>query len=76
MHEDLEQLDDELAQLGSTLRAGNLMGACLQLAEFALKLDRYIRQVQHVAARYRAFLCETARDRCGMAAGAAQNPAA
>ncbi|WP_274629293.1 glycosyltransferase [Arvimicrobium flavum] len=32
--------------------------------------------LQHVAARYRAFLCETARDRCGMAAGAAQNPAA
>lgn len=44
MHEDLEQLDAELAQLGSTLRAGNLMGACLQLAEFALKLDRYIRR--------------------------------
>jgi hypothetical protein len=41
---DHEHLDDELARLARTLRAGDHMMACLQLAEFALKLDRYIRR--------------------------------
>jgi hypothetical protein len=40
MHEDHDQLDDELARLTHTLRSGDLMMACLQLAKFALKLDR------------------------------------
>ena len=44
MQEELEQLDAELADLGATLRSGDYIGACLQLAEFALKLDHYIRR--------------------------------
>jgi hypothetical protein len=44
MHDDHEQLDDELARLAQSLRRGEHMLACLQLAEFALKLDHYIRR--------------------------------
>lgn len=44
MHEDHEQLDQELARLAQSLTSGDLMVACLQLAEFAVKLDRYIRR--------------------------------
>jgi hypothetical protein len=44
MHEDHEQLDGELARLAQSLRGGNHMLACLQLAEFALKLDRFLRR--------------------------------
>jgi hypothetical protein len=43
-HVDHELLDEELARLAHTLRTGDHMMACLQLAEFALKLDRYIRR--------------------------------
>src|SRR5688572_5309289 len=44
MHDDHEQLDQELARLAHTLRCGDHMLACLQLAEFALKLDHCIRR--------------------------------
>ena len=44
MHEDHEQLDRELARLSQSLTSGDHMLACLQLAEFALKLDHYIRR--------------------------------
>lgn len=42
MHEDHEQLDQELSRLAQSLHGGDHMQACLQLAEFALKLDHYI----------------------------------
>ncbi len=42
MHEDHEQLDQELSRLAQSLHSGDHMQACLQLAEFALKLDHYI----------------------------------
>ena len=44
MHDDHEQLDRELARLAQSLWGGDHMLACLQLAEFALKLDHYIRR--------------------------------
>lgn len=39
MYKELDLLDDQLAQLAVTLRGGDVMRACLQLAEFALELD-------------------------------------
>jgi hypothetical protein len=42
MQEDLEQLDEELAALARSLRDGDHMLACVQLGDFARKLDRYI----------------------------------
>lgn len=42
MHEDLEQLDYELAALACSLRVGDHMLACAQLGELAFRLDRYI----------------------------------
>ncbi|HEX5058581.1 MAG TPA: hypothetical protein VFV99_04430 [Kofleriaceae bacterium] len=44
MQQDHEQLDLELGRLAQALRGGDHMLACLQLAEFALKLDIYIRR--------------------------------
>jgi hypothetical protein len=43
MYDD-EHLDDELANLAQSLRGGDHMLACLQLAQFALELDRRIRR--------------------------------
>jgi len=43
MHDEHEPLDAELERLSHSLRAGEHMLACLQLAEFALKLDHCIR---------------------------------
>ena len=55
MHEDHEQLDRELARLSQSLTSGDHMLACLQLAEFALKLDHYIRREERaLAIAYRA----------------------
>lgn len=48
MHEDSEQLDEELSRLAQSFRGGDHMLACLQLAEFALKLDHYIRTEERV----------------------------
>lgn len=42
MDDEHEQLDDELARLAHSLRRGDFMMACIELAEFALKLDRII----------------------------------
>ena len=50
MHEDHEQLDDELARIAHSIRAGNHMLACLQLAEFALKLDHFLRREERALA--------------------------
>ena len=50
MHEDHEQLDQDLIQLGHALDRGDHMSACLQLAEFALRLDLYIRREERVLA--------------------------
>src|SRR5687768_7587650 len=52
MYEEHDQLDDELARLAQTLRGGDVMMACLQLAGFALKLDR----IMHREERALAFL--------------------
>jgi hypothetical protein len=43
MYDDHEHLDRELVRLERSLRGGDHTLACLQLAEFALKLDHYIR---------------------------------
>jgi chemotaxis protein histidine kinase CheA len=53
MHEDHKQLDDELARIAHSVRGGKHMLACLQLAEFALKLDRFLRREE----RALAFAC-------------------
>lgn len=50
MLEDHEQLDHELVRLGQSVACGDHMSACLQLAEFALKLDLYIRREERVLA--------------------------
>lgn len=44
VHDDHEQLDLELARLGQSLRSGDHMLACLQLADFALRMDHYLRR--------------------------------
>ena len=44
MYDEHDQLDHELARLARSLRSGEHMMACLQLAEFALKLDHCIRR--------------------------------
>jgi hypothetical protein len=54
MHEDHDQLDDQLARLAQTLRCGDVMMACLQLAEFALKLDRIMRKEERALALVQA----------------------
>jgi hypothetical protein len=43
MHLDHEHLDQELILLERSIRGGDHMTACLQLAEFSLVLDHYIR---------------------------------
>lgn len=50
MHEDLEQLDHELAALACSLRSGDHMLACAQLGELAFKLDRYISREERALA--------------------------
>lgn len=50
MHEDLEQLDHELAALASSLGSGDHMLACAQLGELAFKLDRYISREERALA--------------------------
>ena len=42
MYDEHETPDDQLIRLGQSLRRGEHMLACLQLAEFALKLDHCI----------------------------------
>jgi hypothetical protein len=49
-HADHERLDEELARLAQTLHTGDHMMACLQLAEFALELDHYIRREERALA--------------------------
>ncbi len=44
MTADHDQLDPELARLAQSLRSGDHMIACLQLAELALRLDRCIQR--------------------------------
>jgi hypothetical protein len=44
MYDTQDQLDQELARLARSLRDGDHTMACFRLAEFALKLDRCIRQ--------------------------------
>ncbi|HEY5947586.1 MAG TPA: hemerythrin domain-containing protein [Kofleriaceae bacterium] len=60
MHEDHDQLDHELARLAESLRAGDHMLGCLRLAEFALKLDHYIRREER-ALSFAAELVEVTR---------------
>ena len=60
MHEDHDQLDNELARLAQALREGDHMLACLRLAEFALKLDHYIR-CEERALSFACRLVEVAR---------------
>jgi hypothetical protein len=43
MYDEHEQFDEDLARLAQSLRSGEHMLGCLQLAEFALKLDQCIR---------------------------------
>ena len=50
MHDDHEQLDQELARVAQSLHGGDHMLACLQLAEFALKLDHYIHREERTLA--------------------------
>ncbi len=50
MHEELEQLDHELATLASSLRSGDHMFACARLGELAFKLDRYISREERALA--------------------------
>jgi hypothetical protein len=40
MYDESDQLDEDLAHLAQSLRSNDMMLACIQLAEFALKLDR------------------------------------
>lgn len=55
MHEELKQLDPELAALACSLREGDHMLACIQLGELALKLDHYIcREERALALAYKA----------------------
>ena len=60
MHEDHEPLDAELARLAQSLRVGDHMLACLQLAEFSLKLDLFLRREERALAFARGLLAERA----------------
>jgi hypothetical protein len=55
MHDDHDLLDEELVHLAKTLRGGDLMMACLQLAEFALKLDRIMHREERALAVMQRF---------------------
>jgi hypothetical protein len=48
MHEDHDQLDAALARIAHSIRVRDHMLACLQLAEFALKLDHFLRREERV----------------------------
>lgn len=50
MYDEHEQLDQELARLAESLRGSEHMMACLQLAEFALKLDHLMRREERALA--------------------------
>jgi hypothetical protein len=50
MSDEHEQLDEELARLAHSLRTGDHMVACLQLAAFALALDHRIRREERTLA--------------------------
>ena len=50
MYDEHEQFGEELAHLAQSLRSREHMLACLQLAEFALKLDRCIRREERALA--------------------------
>lgn len=50
MYDEHEQLDQELARLAESLRGGEHMMACLQLAEFALELDHLMRREERALA--------------------------
>lgn len=50
MYDEHQQLDEDLAQLARTLRSADLMMACIQLAEFALELDRLMRREERALA--------------------------
>ena len=56
MYDEHEHLDEDLAHLAHTLRCADLMMACIQLAEFALKLDRIIRREERALSLARATL--------------------
>ncbi len=43
MYDEHEHFDEDLSRLAQSLRSGERMLGCLQLAEFALKLDHCIR---------------------------------
>jgi hypothetical protein len=60
MYDEHEQLDGGLARLAQSLRRGDHMLACLELAEFALKLDRCIHREERVLALEREGLSVTA----------------
>jgi hypothetical protein len=48
MYDEIDQLDEALAHLARSLRSSDMMLACIQLAEFALKLDRIMRSEERV----------------------------
>lgn len=48
MYDEPDQLDHELARLADSLRSNRHLLACLQLAEFALKLERCIHREERV----------------------------
>ena len=50
MDDEHDQLDEDLANLAISVRSGDHMLACLQLAEFARKLDHCIRREEMVIA--------------------------
>jgi len=50
MYAEQEQLDEELGHLAELLRAGDMMLSCIQLAEFASKLDRIMRHEERALA--------------------------
>jgi hypothetical protein len=60
MHEDHEQLDAELDRLAQSMRVGDHMLACLQLAEFSLKLDHFLRREERALGGARRLLADRA----------------
>ncbi len=47
MRDEQEQLDQALSHLEHSLRTGELLVACRQLADFSLRLDRCLRREEH-----------------------------
>ncbi len=50
MYAEQEQLDEELDHLAELLRSGDVMLSCIQLADFASKLDRIMRHEERALA--------------------------